>query len=182
MPSQPVIVQFPHPGREHRPRGDVMGWNRGEHRRKFLKANGHYLDDGVLRHGPLTFWGEWEPQSRIIETYPLERVAEAWEPPSHVPWKCVAFRKGKGDLNLELHIVATGGYFACLTVSAAHVKYDAVPVLQKRADSSYCWLWLALWMVCSAGLRGVEGIALLFSLRGSASWFAITSGSFSVVY
>jgi hypothetical protein len=47
-----VVVQFPHPGREHDP-GDatVMLWNTKDHGRKFLRSTGRYLD----AHGALGF-------------------------------------------------------------------------------------------------------------------------------
>ena len=67
-----AVVQFSHPGGEHDP-GDVteMEWNIGEHRRKFLRCPGRYLDaDGVKRSGTVTFWGEWEAQSRVVGRYP----------------------------------------------------------------------------------------------------------------
>lgn len=47
-----------------------MPWNRDEHRRKFLKVVGEYLDVGEVKRGALTIWGEWEPQSRLVATYP----------------------------------------------------------------------------------------------------------------
>ena len=69
--SEPVMfVQFPHPGAEHRATESWMDWNRREHARKFLKAHGTYISEGELRTGPVAFWGEWEPQSRVVETYP----------------------------------------------------------------------------------------------------------------
>lgn len=70
MPDRPMVVQFTHPGVEHRPAGPVMDWNRQPHRRKFLRATGQCLDGGSPRHGLVTLWGEWEPQSRVVETYP----------------------------------------------------------------------------------------------------------------
>jgi hypothetical protein len=86
----PMFVQFPHPGSEHRPVGTVMEWNRGPHARKFLKASGRYLEDGAVSTGPFTFWGEWEPQSRILETYarhgrsgPRWLHDPYWEVPRH---------------------------------------------------------------------------------------------------
>lgn len=45
------------------------GWNTGPHRRKFLTAPGRYLEAGAMRSDELVFWGEWEPQSRVIRTY-----------------------------------------------------------------------------------------------------------------
>jgi hypothetical protein len=67
-----VVVQVPHPGAEHDPGGfAVMGWNQAEHRRKFLRSDGRYLDaDGVLRAGAVTFWGEWEAPSRVVSRHP----------------------------------------------------------------------------------------------------------------
>ena len=65
-----MFVQFPHPGSEHQPHGSVMDWNVGDHKRKFLRSNGDYVVDGDVRAGPIAFWGEWEPQSRVVETYP----------------------------------------------------------------------------------------------------------------
>lgn len=69
----PFVVQFPHPGREHRPLppkvGSVMPWNRGEHKRKFLRAAAHYVVDGRPQSGDVGFWGEWEAQSRVLEVW-----------------------------------------------------------------------------------------------------------------
>jgi hypothetical protein len=67
-----AVVQFPHPGGEHDPgEADVMEWNDAGHRRKFMRAAGRYVDDsGVLRTGTVTFWGEWEAQSRVVRRYP----------------------------------------------------------------------------------------------------------------
>ena len=82
--DRPYIVQFPHPGGEHRPRGEDMDWNRGPHHRKFLRATGTYLDAGGVQRGPITFWGEWEPQSRVVESYPPGlRDGPRW---LHEPW------------------------------------------------------------------------------------------------
>lgn len=72
----PSFVQFPHPGREHRPQppqvGTVMPWNVGDHRRKFLRAHGRYLVDGREHAGAFAFWGEWEPQSRVVDAWPAD--------------------------------------------------------------------------------------------------------------
>jgi len=68
-----MFVQFPHPGSEHEPGGTWMDWNRRDHARKFLKAGGRYVLDGAAAHGPVVFWGEWEPQSRVLETFPKPR-------------------------------------------------------------------------------------------------------------
>lgn len=64
------VIQFPHPGGEHRV--DVNGhtqWNAGDHRRKFIRANGRILDDriGGTHEGPLVCWAEWEAPSTLIK-------------------------------------------------------------------------------------------------------------------
>lgn len=67
-----------------------MDWNRGPHARKFLKSTGRYLSDGVLTEGDVTFWGEWEPQSRVVERYPTRHQdlprwlhEPSWSVPRH---------------------------------------------------------------------------------------------------
>jgi hypothetical protein len=67
-----MFVQFPHPGPEHDASGlDHMAWSlRGTpHARKFLKAQGTYITGGQVVDGPMAFWGEWEPPSRIIHAF-----------------------------------------------------------------------------------------------------------------
>ncbi|MCI0689930.1 MAG: hypothetical protein L0Y54_22235, partial [Sporichthyaceae bacterium] len=74
-PDGPVyVVQFPHPGPEHRPGpAATMQWNTGAHARKFLHSPGRYLDgDGTAGSDQLVFWGEWEPPSRVIERWPAD--------------------------------------------------------------------------------------------------------------
>jgi hypothetical protein len=69
------FVQFIHPGGEHWPdRGDRKFWNREAHRRKFLKGRGRYITGGEAREGEIVFWGEWEPESRV-----LARYSDQWE-------------------------------------------------------------------------------------------------------
>jgi len=69
----PSIVQFLHPGPEHRPNNPPLNnhinWNIGNHRRKFLKSRGYYVSNGNLEPVPvdLVFWGEWEPPSCVQE-------------------------------------------------------------------------------------------------------------------
>jgi hypothetical protein len=64
-----------------------MDWNRRDHARKFLKADASYISGGQLRTGPVVFWGEWEPQSRVIETFPKAYGQPRWlhEPYWEVP-------------------------------------------------------------------------------------------------
>lgn len=72
----PFLVQFPHPGREHTPKpptvGTIMDWNAGDHRRKFLRAEGDYVLDGKRHRGTYGFWGEWEAPSRVVEVWQRE--------------------------------------------------------------------------------------------------------------
>lgn len=72
----PFFVQFPHPGTEHAPEpatvGSVMDWNVGDHKRKFLRADGEYVIGGRHQTGPFGFWGEWEAPSRIVDAWPKE--------------------------------------------------------------------------------------------------------------
>jgi hypothetical protein len=71
MRNRRLFVQFIHPGGEHVPDHDgLKDWNTGPHRRKFLTAPGRYLVAGAMRSDELVFWGEWEPQSRVVGTYP----------------------------------------------------------------------------------------------------------------
>ena len=59
-----------HPGGEHWPDSDDhKGWNADLHRRKFLVSPGRYIAEGEQRKGEIVFWGEWEPQSRVVERF-----------------------------------------------------------------------------------------------------------------
>ncbi len=94
MRDRRCFVQFIHPGKEHGPDdGELKRWNRGDHRRKFMTSTGAYLDNGRTVEGPIVFWGEWEPPSRVVRRFadasggrpaylhePLPAVAEseAW--------------------------------------------------------------------------------------------------------
>lgn len=69
MSSTAYFIQFPHPGQEQAPRD--MPWNTQTHRRKFLIGSGRYLEDGdAVADADQVFWGEWEPPSRVIATWP----------------------------------------------------------------------------------------------------------------
>jgi len=47
--------------------GTSISWNKGEHRRKFLKCSGVHLDKKQKRqHEEIVFWGEWEPESKVV--------------------------------------------------------------------------------------------------------------------
>ncbi len=69
------FVQFPHPGREHRPGPDGRGkaWNcithanrTNSHARTFFQINGARLTDEGLVTGPLWAWGEWEAEAKVL--------------------------------------------------------------------------------------------------------------------
>lgn len=76
MRERRCFVQFIHPGGEHWPdQGDLKFWNRDAHRRKFLTSHGRYVDGGDVKEGTVVFWGEWEPESRVIARY-TDRVPD----------------------------------------------------------------------------------------------------------
>lgn len=67
----PKIVQFLHTAVEATPENIIdtmIPWNNhNEHRRKFIYSKGKYVENEIeSKDTPLTFWGEWEPQSRIV--------------------------------------------------------------------------------------------------------------------
>lgn len=69
MDEKLCFVQFLHPGGEHRPDdGVIKHWNTKEHKRKFFIRPGKYVVGAKLIEGQIEFWGEWEPESRVIET------------------------------------------------------------------------------------------------------------------
>ena len=80
------FVQFMHPGREAKPkRGEsAIGWNGGKtHARKYLRCSGTYLNGGNLVNGELEFWGEWEPESVVVEEWgrqPDNKPRRVWQP------------------------------------------------------------------------------------------------------
>jgi hypothetical protein len=68
MQNKLCFVQFIHPGGEHRP--DSKGfkrWNRESHKRKFIKQPGRYVDEDNIHDGLVAFWGEWEPESKVMK-------------------------------------------------------------------------------------------------------------------
>src|SRR5687768_17271748 len=61
------FIQFLLPGGEHEPDGGGLNaWNTGAHRRKFLISPGRYLVGNNPQDDEIVFWGEWEPESRVI--------------------------------------------------------------------------------------------------------------------
>lgn len=78
--TSPKFVQFMHPGYEHGPdTPGWKGWNTKDHRRKFLRAFGRYRRDidAEDERAELTFWGEWEAQSKV-EALPPAAVGPRW--------------------------------------------------------------------------------------------------------
>jgi hypothetical protein len=76
LEAKRCFVQFLHPGLEHGPDypgGESRSWNRGGHRRKFLRSLGRYMDGGTPHAAEIVFWGEWEPQSRVGHLVPKGR-------------------------------------------------------------------------------------------------------------
>ena len=84
--DQLLIVQFLHPGGEHRPDdGLLKTWNTGPHKRKFLVGGGRWrtATDSVDQVSQIVFWGEWEPPSQIAARY--ESSDRAWPNYLHTP-------------------------------------------------------------------------------------------------
>ena len=66
----PRFVQFPHPKDEHKPNAyNLIRWNTGDHKRKFMEANASWLDGEVVKNGDIWLWGEWEPDSELIHSF-----------------------------------------------------------------------------------------------------------------
>jgi len=64
----PSFVQFIHPGAEHGQDCDGRKmWNVGDHRRKFMRVPGQYVERPGSRvtAEDVVFWGEWEPESQV---------------------------------------------------------------------------------------------------------------------
>ena len=70
MRNRRLLAQFIHPGGEHEPDHDGhKSWNERQHRRKFLLSPGRYIASGRHQAGEIVFWGEWEPQSRVLRRF-----------------------------------------------------------------------------------------------------------------
>jgi hypothetical protein len=75
------LIQFTHPGQEHGPDNkekNFKSWNNEKHRRKFLKAKGKYVLQNNLEEGILTFWGEWEPPSKVEKLNSENKLMPKW--------------------------------------------------------------------------------------------------------
>ncbi len=67
MEEKLCFVQFLHPGPEHSPgANEIMPWNEGPHKRKFMLAKGKYMvqPEDTAKEEKITFWGEWEAPSK----------------------------------------------------------------------------------------------------------------------
>ncbi len=71
MNNHTLFVQFLHPGTEHTPNknDNFISWNTKEHKRKFIKNPGQYLENNCPKNSDLVFWGEWEPQSEVLQRF-----------------------------------------------------------------------------------------------------------------
>ena len=79
MADNCYFVQFPHPGGEHKPdkNGKSIAWNRthrnhkpNPHKRKFMRFSGEWVDEDSNKHnGNLHAWGEWEPESDLVQEF-----------------------------------------------------------------------------------------------------------------
>ncbi len=59
--NQLLFVQFLHPGEEHTPDKNNphhINWNQDDHKRKFIKNPGTYLNGDRKINSDLVFWGE----------------------------------------------------------------------------------------------------------------------------
>jgi hypothetical protein len=94
-----LIVQFPHPGGEHRPdSGPLKEWNVDQHARKFMTVPGQWVEgidvSDPSGSEPLVFWGEWEPQSIVVDNFipkaagwPRYLQAPFWIAPPDAEWR-----------------------------------------------------------------------------------------------
>lgn len=75
VPGTLKVVQFFHSKEEHGIDDQQTMrkfWNCAAHKRKFMRTEGRYVDNtGALSQPTLLhFWGEWEPDSHVLGTYP----------------------------------------------------------------------------------------------------------------
>lgn len=62
------VVQLMHPGNEQIPDvGTLKWWNSGRPGRRFLKSPGYAIAGLTAFTGEIEFWGEWEPESEVVE-------------------------------------------------------------------------------------------------------------------
>ena len=69
------IIQFPHPSGEEHANNIVNGvkrWNDDRHKRNFIVSSGEAITKmggTPQRFDTISFWGEWEPEARVVETF-----------------------------------------------------------------------------------------------------------------
>lgn len=107
------FVQFIHPGGEHGSDGSgVKHWNLGDHRRKFMRVQGAFLDaDEELLTDVLVFWGEWEPESRVVTEF--ESGAAGYPRFLHEPFLAESARSGWRQ-NTDPFVFGGFHYTGCL--------------------------------------------------------------------
>lgn len=201
--ASPVFVQFPHPGKEHNPgKAPRQPWNTGEHRRKFLRSDGRYVDgDGSTDATPLVFWGEWEAPSYVIECWPtaapLPRYLHdpVWEHPKSSgprqntdPWvfgDCFRYSNCKQHSQTALRKLARGslilfgstldGNFVADTVFVVRDSQPFRPAQRPDGDDAF--------RVCTIQslLTGAECSGDAFILYRGATYGAPVYGMYSFV-
>lgn len=100
-PQRVPVVQFPHPGREHRAKKlGRFAWTRVPlHARKFMRSRAIVRDvDGLDRESDITFWGEWEATSDVVNFWPPEGALPT---ALHVPVRDASHRVTPGDQNTD---------------------------------------------------------------------------------
>ena len=100
------FVQFLHPQSEPSKQSG-SGWNTGEHVRKYLRADGRYLDGDRPADGPIEFWGEWEAESVVA----CEFKGRESPKPRRVWWPCYEKKAGYGGLQNTDPFVFGGFYY-----------------------------------------------------------------------
>lgn len=77
-----TLTWFVHPGSEHGPdkNSQIKSWNRRDHRRKFLETSANVFDPkkGVIKSVCVRYWGEWEPESRVIAKFAPKNFGPKW--------------------------------------------------------------------------------------------------------
>lgn len=92
MESEAVAVQFLHPLPQHGPdKGDrsMRSWNRGRrHARKFMRGTGAVIESvgASPRPADFTFWGEWEPPSRVSKLDGVGERNPQWLHEPYIDW------------------------------------------------------------------------------------------------
>ncbi|MBU3659327.1 MAG: hypothetical protein FGM14_05640 [Flavobacteriales bacterium] len=100
------VIQFFHPGTEHNEDSGAK-WHTGEHRRKFMKTKGSYVNESkVLNSGDIYFWGEWEAQSKL-----LERFVKSGKEMPHFLFEPYYAKENIGDCNTDPFVFGNQYYY-----------------------------------------------------------------------